>query len=714
MNWNAKPIWWEGNTGADCYLEASANLRVQKTVGMLLRISADSDYAVYLNGRLAAFGQFASYPFRRAFDEVDVSAYLAPGENEVRILVWYAGVDCFTYSKGTPYLRFSFEQDGGTLMESGRGVMVRPAPGYLPGMERKISVQLGLTYAYDCADEGAAPYTPAAEVDLRDVEWFPRPCEKTVLRERQPVEFVQQGRFAMPDYPGLREAKPEQLMQYAALSFRYLRELTDPTGYAGDVPAFRRLREDHPRTLSLAKTGRDGLPLQVGEGLYWIVDLGQETAGFLDLDLEVPGDCDLLVGYGEHLRDGRCRTSLRNFSCMLHLKAGRNQFLNTFRRFGGRYLQFFLLAPEVTLRYCGVRPVEYPVKVKEWKSGNLLRDTIYAVCRNTLLQCMHEHYEDTPWREQSLYAMDSRNQMLCGYYAFGEYRFARASLELISYGMRPDGLLSLCYPAGLDLPIPFFSLMWVVAMREYLDYSWYKTLAEERFAVLEKLFATFEGNADGETGLIRTFNDGNRTYWNFYEWSAGMSGDKRDGEPVVEAPLNAFYVIALQNMADLCAKLGRDGAVYAARAEAIGRALFAAFWRPERGLFASFLDRGEGQYSVLTNALCLLCGAAKTLTDAEKAELLRVLACNGEGMANCVPNTLSMNSFRFDALLQEDRARFAPVILAELDRDYLYMLQGGATSFWETIKGEADFSEAGSLCHGWSALPIYYYELLCE
>jgi len=40
------------------------------------------------------------------------------------------------------------------------------------------------------------------------------------------------------------------------------------------------------------------------------------------------------------------------------------------------------------------------------------------------------------------------------------------------------------------------------------------------------------------------------------------------------------------------------------------------------------------------------------------------------------------------------------------------MLYAGATSFWETEMGEADFSGAGSLCHGWSAAPVYYYKLL--
>lgn len=40
------------------------------------------------------------------------------------------------------------------------------------------------------------------------------------------------------------------------------------------------------------------------------------------------------------------------------------------------------------------------------------------------------------------------------------------------------------------------------------------------------------------------------------------------------------------------------------------------------------------------------------------------------------------------------------------------MLDAGATSFWETELGESDFENAGSLCHGWSSLPIYYFNLL--
>jgi len=40
------------------------------------------------------------------------------------------------------------------------------------------------------------------------------------------------------------------------------------------------------------------------------------------------------------------------------------------------------------------------------------------------------------------------------------------------------------------------------------------------------------------------------------------------------------------------------------------------------------------------------------------------------------------------------------------------MLDAGATSFWETELGECDFDRAGSLCHAWSSMPVYYYSIL--
>ena len=694
---NAKPIWMSQSYSYDEFMEATAHLTLDSLPEqVILRIAADSDYTVYIGDRLAAFGQYANYPTHRFYDEVDLLPFLQAGRNDLLILVWYYGVDSSTYRKGTPFLCFEIEVEGKILLYSGEDTQVRPATEYIPYLKRRISPQLGLTYGYDFTAQPTDIHC-AAVMDIGEPDWHIRPVEKLVLEPRCRAEYTQQGHFRIPGYDGIRTGKPEQQMQEAFLSFRGLPQ------FSGVKKAQRAQCADAPYTFSFA----DRPP---GSGIYWIVDLGAETAGFLDFDLEVPESCDLLVGYGEHLRDGRCRTGVRNFSCVFRLKAGRNQYLNTFRRFGCRYLQFFLFSNSATIRYSGLRPTVYPVTPKQYRSGNLLRDTVYAVCQNTLLHCMHEHYEDCPWREQALYAMDSRNQMLCGYYAFSETRFPRASLDLISYGQRPDGLLSLCYPAGTDLPIPSFSLVWFIAMREYIEHSGDITLAAERFHILEKLIDTFHQNRN-EEGLVNAFRSSECRYWNFYEWSKTMDGNEEVTETTPEAPLNAFYCLALDSMAAICDRLERPSALYRERADAIRRLLVKRFYRPQRGLFTSFTDRHTDVYSVLTNALCLLCGAADSL-DTQAME--EVLASNGTGFTDCIPDTLSMQTFRFDALLRVNREKYAPVILEEIDRNCLHMLRNGATTFWETIKGEADFADAGSLCHGWSALPIYYYETLCK
>ena len=50
--------------------------------------------------------------------------------------------------------------------------------------------------------------------------------------------------------------------------------------------------------------------------------------------------------------------------------------------------------------------------------------------------------------------------------------------------------------------------------------------------------------------------------------------------------------------------------------------------------------------------------------------------------------------------------------MQDIRRKYGYMLEQGGTTFWETEKGWQDFDGAGSLCHGWSAIPVFYLSIL--
>ena len=58
-----------------------------------------------------------------------------------------------------------------------------------------------------------------------------------------------------------------------------------------------------------------------------------------------------------------------------------------------------------------------------------------------------------------------------------------------------------------------------------------------------------------------------------------------------------------------------------------------------------------------------------------------------------------MRAFLYDSLLKFGD-KYKTYIIDDIKEKYKKMLDMGATTFWETEKGAADFDGAGSLCHG--------------
>ena len=426
----------------------------------------------------------------------------------------------------------------------------------------------------------------------------------------------------------------------------------------------------------------------------FLVDMKRETVGFLDLSLKSVQKQKITVAYGEHLKDGKVPRLIagRDFSLEYIAAEGRNDYVNTFRRIAGRYLEIFC-APDTEILYAGIRPVEYPVRRIGRRFENKNLQKIYDTCVYTLKQCMHEHYEDCPWREQALYTMDSRNQMLCGYYAFYGHAYQRANLVYISKGLRKDGLLSLCFPGGIDYPIPFFSLVYPVQVSEYIAHTKDKSILKEVGETLCKIVETFDSRVE-ENGLIASFP---APYWNFYEWSDGSSYANEIGRNAADGYkkrydllLNCMYVYARGIYARLVGEKF-DGARTL-------QAVKKTFYNEEKGLYRLSTE-GE-KYSRLGNAFALLVG----LGDEKLAEKIT----KDETLVDV---TLSMRTFFYDALLSFGDT-YKNYILQDIETRYLSMLKKGATTFWETEKGAEDFGGAGSLCHGWSALPVYYLSKL--
>lgn len=441
-----------------------------------------------------------------------------------------------------------------------------------------------------------------------------------------------------------------------------------------------------------------------------IYDLGKECCGFLHIKFRAKRGETLRIAYGEHLIDGKVRDVIgnRDFSVELIGNGKIAEATLLFRRLGCRYLQIYGEKSSEILEI-GICQAEYPFIVKPYRIDNPLRKKIYEISLDTLRLCAHEHYEDCPWREQAMYVQDSRNQMLCGYVAFDNAEFARASILSMLSGQRDNGLLEMCFPSKIEFTIPSFALSFPAVVLEYTQWTGSREIAEKSFEPIEKLLRFFLENLQ-ENGLYKTVSE--RSLWHFYEWSGDLDGNYFSEDETkkerndYDVLINAFLSWACGKTAELCGVLGREKEkiYYQDVVFKLNRAIHTVFFDEERGLYKTY-SKGKS-YSQLANALCILCGACPENLLGALAEKVAF------GVSDWVQNTLSMNVFRFDALLAADKDKYSEFILEEIDRIYGNMLQNGATSFWETEKGAADFDGAGSLCHGWSAIPVYYYHLL--
>ena len=437
------------------------------------------------------------------------------------------------------------------------------------------------------------------------------------------------------------------------------------------------------------------------DGNYYLIDLGEETVGLPVLEFISQYEQKILVAWGEDLQKGHVRRLIdgRDFSFEYVAKKGENKYTNYMLRLGCRYLELYAEQP-IELTYLGLVPQVYPVKEKKFKAKNALDQKIYDVCVRTLKLSMMEHYVDTPWREQCLYAFDSRNQMLCGYYAFekGNAEYVRANLLLMSKDRRKDGLLSICYPCGMDLTIPSFSLYYFMAVKEYIEYTRDVSLGEEVYDKLISIVEVFLKNK--QNGLICTFEGLN--HWNFYDWSEFLEGELHEYDTAhPDLMINCLFIMALENLREIAGRINQPFSYDEILTETKVNAK-AAFYDEKTGAYA--LTQGGKEFTALGNALALLSGIVENAEDlCEKIAKDEFSGCS-----------LSMKCFKYDALLLTNKAKWQEQVLNEIRKDYKIMLNAGATSVWETIDGASAFDNAGSLCHGWSAIPVHYFNKLLQ
>lgn len=647
----------------------------------ILNISADSQYCIFINDKFVYAGQYPDYDFYKVYDRIDISEFVRIGNNRLKITAYCQGEDSSIYRAGSPGLIYSVMRGDECVAFSAKGTLCSPNPYYKSGYIDKLSPQLSFSFIFDNAAPDCYNKVQSTIIN-RSKELHLRGILPTVISSRSPSSVVAQGVF-------LNQQKCSELggaIQYSFLSSRALSELAGVSA-----------------PLMLPHNEGVCFKSDEGDGIYIIIDLGQEDTGFFCLDVDCPTGTLIDIGFGEHLDDLRVRAHVggRNFAAQYRCSGGRQKFVHYFKRLGLRYLQLHIHAHEFKLFYAGILPVYYPVSdIPYFYSSDHLHNKIYETCKRTLLLCMHEHYEDCPWREQALYNLDSYNQMRAGYYVFGEYDMPRECLRLIALSLRDDGLLELCSPARVGVTIPSFSLAFVMSLCDYLLYTNDISFVQEYLYVAEKIIDTFISRK-AANGLVPRFL-GER-YWNFYEWAEGLDGSSVSRNETFDAPLNMYLSIALNAIENIYKIIGQSNKAKRSKElkEDLNKAIDKNYWSEEKQAYLTFIsDERITHFAQLTQALAVCSGACpQSKTEA---------ALNTMVTGGLIPITLSCHMFKYEALLKMPE-KYSEYVFDDIARVWGKMLFNGATTFWETELGAWDFDNAGSLCHGWSAIPAYFY-----
>jgi hypothetical protein len=527
--------------------------------------------------------------------------------------------------------------------------------------------------------------------------------------EAVPANLIVRGEMLRPEAGDRLESGPDS---------RFMLD-EHASANTGDLSPARQMMQDFRRGGRVPQPAPSPwtfeLPSRKDRGAFGLFDLGEEQFGELELEVEAPAGTVLDLSHGEHLEDLGVRAFVggRHFADRFVCGAGLNHFSIPFRRLGARFLQVHILFPKrnvkpVVIRKLGIVAREYagPERGRFVSADRLLAATRNVAVR-TLRLSMSEHFMDCPWREQGLYAYDSCHSALFNYYTFGDYDFPEESLGLLARGLRDDGLLELCAPARVPVTVPVFSLDWISGVRDHYLFSGRAGLFREVEPIIHRILDAFLQRADQDTGLFRLF-DGD-PYWAFYEWAPGLDfknghsfGD--DGKFRLDAPHNIYLIKAFDALADLLGYEGRSSEEVRWRRQAavLRRAVRTFYWDEKHKLFASFGDRRRRwHYSASVQALAIITGVANT----RQRRLLqpRLFAPDN----SLVPMTFSTSIYGYQALMTAPAALQANAY-DMLIKTYGEMILRGATTLWETAGGADEFDLGGSLCHGWSAVPLWF------
>ncbi len=432
------------------------------------------------------------------------------------------------------------------------------------------------------------------------------------------------------------------------------------------------------------------------EDVEILIDFGRMVVGYTEFEVDAADGQILDFNCFEAINDGVRQETYSNRNAFRYItRAGRQSYITEWRR-GYRYIALNLrnLTHPLRIRTLNTRLSTYPaVEEGAFSCSDMRLNEIWRVGRYTLLCCMEDTFTDCPTYEQTYWVGDARNEALIAYSAYGAWPLVRRCATLPAQSLYNSPLPESQVPSAWKNILTAWSLLWIQMVEEHWMATGDTLFLHEIYPAVTRTLEACKGFCENDTGLMKI------KAWNMFDW-AGMDWDHE-----LVTHNNLFLVEALRRAERLAGELGKDSDQqdWQQFRNRLIRRINEVLWSDEKkGYIDSIHDDGTPSevVSQQTNTLALLYDVAPP----ERARIIQPylteppedMVTFGSPFAMFYLLEMLAREHHFDEMLEIIRSQWG------------FMLDAGATTFWETFPGFEVDVPTRSHCHAWSSAPTYF------
>ena len=656
---------------------------------LVLKVSADTRYKLYINGHFAEFGPARGDVRVWYADEVEIAPWLISGENVV-------AAEVLRYPLAYRYGNFGMSRTAtpGLFVEE----LTDRKNGIFTDESWKCMKHSG--YKLQLEQRGMDPLMQREECFGEDsgTGWKLPGFDDQTWEHAAAYNIFQINEASCPG-----DLSPRAI-PYMRKEFKQFQSL---------VPKYDRATAE---TWKDMLRGNGTVKLPAGETVIVEINAGEEMTGYLSLRFRGGADTRVKILCAEsyylkqsyefsglRLKGDRCDWNhgvLEGSTDIYHVAGfgmmGAEEIYEPFWFRTFRFIQLEIQTANDPCEIAGFDYLEtgYPLNVKtKAKASDPDFDGIWNISLRTLKRCMHETYMDCPFYEQLQYAMDARSEILYTYSVSADDRLARQCMDDFRRSQRTDGLVNACYPHWGPNVIPCFSIYYILMVYDHMMYFGDRRLIRKHLGAIDNVLEFFHNHLE-ERGLVgKTGGHISQRYWSFIDWSIPWGESVGTPPAGLRGPMTVeslLYIYGLQHGARLCQYVGRMDTAneYMNRAKKVQQAVN-AYCRDEAGFYLD--GPGVREYSQHAQVFAILTDTVPVVEG--RALLMKSLADENK----FAPCSVSMMFYLFRAL--EKTGDYEKTY--ELWELWRQMLRDHLTTCVENgLDGRSD-------CHAWGSLILY-------